>query len=357
MPGAKCVFLIVFSGELNVMIKKKYLIFILCFLLILSVFALSSCYLSLKKKLDTGRRIVVAGVVVDDEGLPLSGVKMKVVRYKHNPLAVLLGGGSDSTDQETMSDDTVDESFAVDVNDASFVELKFSSVGYFLEKFAVPSDAQMDRDGHISDMRIVLQKKPAVVPLCLVAHRVSYFADGSGVLLDMTKLAEYPEIHESRNLQTWDYFVPFEKYDDAVSNQPHGLALYSDNVKDGEIVLAELEKPLPADRLAPENMQLKMLNDADGIQLYEKRPWMRSSTHVIRGMSMAPVDGYVKTIEIRPEDLVDDMYIYFRIDGRYGKMQLSGIQMKKDRKSISFWGKVFVQPVPGERALGEERQY
>ncbi len=294
-------------------------------------------------------RFLLGGIVVDEAGQPLGGVKMTV----HKPKTTAPWQGS--VEREIL---VVNSTFSLDLNGYSGVGLEFEKEGYHPAKLAFPYNVsgyveeKITRgekvDPHVwrkDDIRVVLEKIGQLADLLSYGAMVEYNKQGGGKVLDFdspphTPLRSVADLNDLTQLPKDCVYIL------ADSDANRNVAVVEHTRPASEVV----------DRI-PQRVKLVM-NDPDG-GFITFSPQTRKNLY--HQMKTAPESGYQKelvldadyfaqAIEAKTSEEKRECFFFFKIKNRYGKGRVGEVQVSGDRSTVKLGVQFRIQP-DGSRNL------
>ena len=272
-------------------------------------------------------RFTIGGTVVDQDGNPLSGVKVRVQKSEH--------AGEQRVGVVQFK---VTTPFEIKVDGGAKLSLTFEKPGYYPvddQTVSVPVPQRIDTPEILAnkpvarpvvekrDLRIVMEKQGKLVKLQQFSAWLEHCADGSGVVLDLDSPTDKP---------------PFASYDKKVASlaSPETLPrnclyLLSQAEKENRSASAAVQQkggpvpvPRPVTRLPITVRLLAAGSDSGFVTVTPPNPF-----RPFRTMKEAPREGYQREIVLEAPTNGSQAVFYFKLHGKYGKGQLCNIQLRQ----------------------------
>jgi hypothetical protein len=288
---------------------------------------------------------VISGTVVNQDGEPLDGVEVRVYRSQ------MISFGRNKN--ELITTGVVNAKFMFRVPSAHHVSVRFHKEGYFdhqiYEAFNVDNQRWLTAFKGLNvgpakvtvrEERVVLDKHETVTNLVPSKGRLEHRADGSALVAAL----------DANGIR----LIEVKDVEQAQKDVPIGLAL-SAPIKDGKFETTELTIPRGPTDPYPIKITLTMQGQDAGLVRHQP-PKVSASEWVLDRMPQAPNEGYEEQLVIKAEDLIGEVYFFFKSNGRYGKGFYCWTKVKNESALIT--GQVFlrIQPNEGDRNLNTRRQ-
>ncbi len=277
-------------------------------------------------------KFTIGGAVVDQDGKPLSGVKVRIEKSE----GVLLDSHLLMYREERLAvaQHTLDSSFEFKVNGGAALYLTFKKAGYDPvddQMIVIPAPERTDTAEVLANrpvaqpvvekrnLRIVMDKQGQLVRLQSYFAGLEFSVDGSGVGLDLDR----PE----RSLLADSPAHKVSKFMDSRQLPANCICLLADLDKSGRIAMETAKfvrgDEKPQDRKLPATVRL-VASGTDSGFIVTAPP---DASHPFRKMKEAPVQGYQREIVFRASDLgrQSSFVFYFRVNGKFGKGQIFDI--------------------------------
>jgi hypothetical protein len=266
-------------------------------------------------------RITLSGSVVDDSGKPLQNVRL---RYSKSTAALdwTQMGGEGSTNE------VVDRTFSIDVDNASAVTLHFSKTGYLPARlgFSTSEDLSPEEEtaffepGPIQPphlvregLKVVLYEVGEVADLVQSYARLTHRGDGSGVVLNGfgSSPGGSKEVSDVNNTALL---------------KPDSIRMVAATNAQGEISVVQITNRVTGVSWAyPEGFRLIMSDSEGGFALFRPAPGVPVEVQ----MKTAPETGYKPELKFTAEQMAnvgggyrmaqDVVWFYLKSHGRFGK--------------------------------------
>ena len=293
-------------------------------------------------------RITLSGTVVDDSGNPLQGVRL---RYSKSTAALdwTQMGGEGSTNE------VVDRTFSIDVDNAGAITLHFSKAGYLPARlgFSTRDDLSPEEETaffgpdpihppHVvrEGLEVVLYEVGEAVELVESYARLTHRGDGSGVVLSGFGSSQGGPTEVS-------------DVNDTALPEPDCIRMVAATNAQGEISVVQItNEVLGVSWRYPERFRLIMNDPEGGFVVFTPAPGVPVEVQ----MKTAPETGYTREVEFTAEQMAnvgegyrmaqDVVWFFLKSHGKFGKGNL-GIAKGRtwNGHSMAFVGiTLWVQP-------------